>query len=66
MSAWDTVPRIPAPFRWGTQAPEELAERGRGLYLVTLYAECWGAYPMRDGLTGQGGKLLRVECAAKA
>jgi anti-sigma regulatory factor (Ser/Thr protein kinase) len=66
LSVWDTDPRIPAPFRWGTPAPEELAERGRGLYLVTLYAECWGAYPMRGGLSGQGGKLLWVECAAKA
>ncbi|MGW1843292.1 ATP-binding protein [Streptomyces sp. NPDC001966] len=67
MSVWDTDPHIPAPFRWGAPAPEELAERGRGLYLVTLYAECWGAYPMRGGgLPGQGGKLLWVECAAKA
>ncbi|WP_406501275.1 ATP-binding protein [Streptomyces sp. NBC_01590] len=67
MSVWDTDPHIPAPFRWGAQAPEELAERGRGLYLVTLCAECWGAYSVRaGGLPGQGGKLLWVECAAKA
>ncbi|MEU0629089.1 ATP-binding protein [Streptomyces sp. NPDC005989] len=66
MSVWDSDPHIPAPFRWGAGKPEELAERGRGLYLVTLYAECWGAYPMRGGLPGQGGKLLWVECAAKA
>ncbi|GAA1312926.1 ATP-binding protein [Streptomyces sanglieri] len=65
LSVWDTDPRIPAPFRWGMPPPEELAERGRGLHLVTLYAECWGAYPMRGGLPGQGGKLLWVECAAK-
>ncbi|MFJ3587747.1 hypothetical protein ACIQUY_18455 [Streptomyces sp. NPDC090231] len=45
--------------------PAELAEGGRGLYLVTLYAECWGAYPMRGGLPGRGGKPLRVECAAE-
>lgn len=66
LSVWDTDPHIPAPFRWGAQTPEELAERGRGLYLVTLYAESWGAYPMRGGLPGQGGKLLWAECAAKA
>ncbi|MEV1041789.1 ATP-binding protein [Streptomyces sp. NPDC050204] len=67
LSVWDTDPHIPAPFRWGgPQTPEELAERGRGLYLVTLYAESWGAYPMRGGLPGQGGKLLWAECAAKA
>lgn len=65
LGVWDTDPRIPAPFRWSEQAPAELAERGRGLYLVTLYAECWGAYPMRGGLPGRGGKLLWVECAAK-
>ncbi|MFJ7201744.1 MULTISPECIES: ATP-binding protein [unclassified Streptomyces] len=66
LSVWDTDPHIPAPFRWGAATPEELAERGRGLYLVTLYAESWGAYPMRGGLPGQGGKLLWAECAAKA
>ncbi|MEV6165132.1 ATP-binding protein [Streptomyces sp. NPDC052052] len=65
LSVWDTDPHIPAPFRWTPEAPAELAERGRGLYLVTLYAESWGAYPMRSGLPGQGGKLLWVECAAK-
>ncbi|MGW1654926.1 ATP-binding protein, partial [Streptomyces atratus] len=65
LSVWDTNPHIPAPFRWAAEAPAELAERGRGLYLVTLYAESWGAYPMRGGLPGQGGKLLWVECAAK-
>lgn len=26
MSVWDTDPHIPAPFRWGAPAPEELAE----------------------------------------
>ncbi|MEE1768008.1 ATP-binding protein [Streptomyces sp. JV185] len=66
LSVRDTDPHIPAPFRWGASTPEELAERGRGLYLVTLYAESWGAYPMRGGLPGQGGKLLWAECAAKA
>ncbi|MFJ7194598.1 MULTISPECIES: ATP-binding protein [unclassified Streptomyces] len=66
LSVRDTDPHIPAPFRWGAATPEELAERGRGLYLVTLYAESWGAYPMRGGLPGQGGKLLWAECAAKA
>lgn len=65
LGVWDTDPRIPAPFRWSAQAPQELTERGRGLYLVTLYAESWGAYPMRGGLPGQGGKMLWVECVAK-
>ncbi|MFC9621003.1 ATP-binding protein [Streptomyces sp. NPDC056930] len=66
LSVWDTNPHIPAPFQWTAEAPAELAERGRGLYLVTLYAESWGAHPMGTGLPGQGGKLLWVECAVKA
>ncbi|MFB7919035.1 ATP-binding protein [Streptomyces sp. NPDC056061] len=61
----DTSPRIPAPFRWAPAAPAEAAEQGRGLYLVTLYAESWGAIPLRRGLPGRGGKLLWVECAAE-
>ncbi|MFF9350707.1 ATP-binding protein [Streptomyces sp. NPDC014734] len=61
----DTSPHIPAPFRRVADTPTELAERGRGLYLVTLYAESWGAVPLRRGLPGRGGKLLWVECAAK-
>ncbi|MFF3731253.1 ATP-binding protein [Streptomyces sp. NPDC002476] len=83
----DTSPHIPAPFRRSAGVPAELAERGRGLYLVTLYAESWGAVPLSDGgvggggrperapqaaevpdrsvLSGQGGKLLWVECVAK-
>ncbi|MFF2330171.1 MULTISPECIES: ATP-binding protein [unclassified Streptomyces] len=65
LSVRDTDPHIPAPFRWSAEAPAELAERGRGLYLVTLYADSWGAYPLSGGLPGQGGKLLWVECAAK-
>ncbi|MEU1472948.1 ATP-binding protein [Streptomyces sp. NPDC005761] len=65
LGVWDTEPHIPAPFRWNAEPPGELTERGRGLYLVTLYAESWGAYPMRGGLPGQGGKLLWVECVAE-
>ncbi|MEK8144312.1 ATP-binding protein [Streptomyces sp. M10(2022)] len=65
LSVWDTNPHIPAPFSWSAEAPSVLAEGGRGLYLVTLYAESWGAYLMDSGLPGQGGKLLWVECAWK-
>lgn len=85
----DTSPRIPAPFRRSPGTPAELAQRGRGLYLVTLYAESWGAVPLSGGgggggsggrsehavvhgglpsrgiPSGQGGKLLWVECATK-
>ncbi|MFF2958020.1 ATP-binding protein [Streptomyces sp. NPDC057963] len=65
LSVWDTDPRVPAPFHRSAEVPTELADRGRGLYLVTLYAASWGAYPLRGGLPGQGGKLLWVECEAK-
>lgn len=72
----DTSAHIPAPFRWSAEAPAELAERGRGLYLVVLYAESWGVVPLPGralpgrglpgrGLPGQGGKLLWVECVSK-
>ncbi|MEU9762532.1 ATP-binding protein [Streptomyces sp. NPDC047985] len=52
----DTSPHIPAPFRWSAATPTEMAERGRGLYLVTLYAESWGAVP----LYGRGGRPERA------
>ncbi|WP_326698914.1 ATP-binding protein [Streptomyces sp. NBC_01754] len=61
----DTDPHIPAPFNWNAEAPAVMAERGRGLHLVTLWAESWGAYPVGGGLPGQDGKLLWVECTGK-
>ncbi|MET7369302.1 ATP-binding protein [Streptomyces sp. NPDC005566] len=63
LSVWDTNPHIPAPFSRPTETPPVLAERGRGLHLITHWAESWGAHPMGSGLPGQGGKLLWVECA---
>ncbi|MFJ8766390.1 ATP-binding protein [Streptomyces clavifer] len=66
LSVQDTHPHIPAPFSRRAEAPDALAERGRGLHLVTLWAESWGAYPAGGGLPGQGGKLLWVECGGKA
>ncbi|HBF83645.1 MAG TPA: hypothetical protein DD420_28085 [Streptomyces sp.] len=63
LSVRDTDPHIPAPFSWSVEPPSDMAERGRGLHLVSLWAESWGAYPMDGALPGQGGKLLWVECA---
>ncbi|MCX4533740.1 MULTISPECIES: ATP-binding protein [unclassified Streptomyces] len=63
LSVWDTNPDIPPPFQGGGKAPTALAECGRGLHLITLWADSWGAYPLRGGLPGHGGKLLWVECA---
>ncbi|WP_406147154.1 ATP-binding protein [Streptomyces sp. NBC_01012] len=72
VGVWDSNPEIPAPFAGGAQAdpyapaePYALAERGRGLHLVRECADSWGAYPIRGGLPGQGGKVLWVECAGK-
>lgn len=62
LSVWDTNPHIPPPFSLRAQPPSLMAERGRGLHLITLWAESWGAHPMGSGLPGQGGKLLWVEC----
>lgn len=61
----DTDPHIPAPFGWSVETPAAMAEHGRGLHLVTLWAERWGACPVGEGLPGQDGKLLWVECAWK-
>ncbi|MFD9501061.1 ATP-binding protein [Streptomyces sp. NPDC060035] len=63
LSVWDTNPHIPAPFSRRAETPSAMAESGRGLHLVTRWAESWGAHPMGSGLPGQGGKLLWVECA---
>ncbi|MDQ0794947.1 ATP-binding protein [Streptomyces sp. B1I3] len=67
VGVWDSCPEIPDPFGGGgvAEAPEVLAERGRGLYLVQEYADSWGAYPIRGGLPGQGGKVLWVECVGE-
>ncbi|MFE6935512.1 ATP-binding protein [Streptomyces sp. NPDC057699] len=70
VGVWDSSPEIPDPFGADTgagtaNAPAGLTERGRGLYLVREYADSWGAYPIRGGLPGQGGKVLWVECAGK-
>ncbi|MFJ9079775.1 ATP-binding protein [Streptomyces sp. NPDC102278] len=64
VGVWDTNPAIPAPF---TEAPgppdaddtDTAAEDGRGLLLVRLCAERYGAYRL-DG--AHRGKLLWVEC----
>ncbi|WP_031085652.1 ATP-binding protein [Streptomyces sp. NRRL WC-3549] len=65
LSVRDTDPHVPAPFSWGVETPAAMAERGRGLHLVTLWAESWGAYPTGGELPGQDGKTLWVECAWK-
>ncbi|MFC9249394.1 ATP-binding protein [Streptomyces sp. NPDC057136] len=69
LGVWDTNPEIPEPFArggvGGVRASSPLSERGRGLHLVSMCADSWGAYAMCGGLPGQGGKLLWVECAWK-
>ncbi|MFB8119200.1 MULTISPECIES: ATP-binding protein [unclassified Streptomyces] len=65
VGVWDSNPEIPDPFGGGAVGtPCALSERGRGLLLVRECAASWGAYPIRGGLPGQGGKVLWVECAA--
>ncbi|MER5811912.1 ATP-binding protein [Streptomyces sp. NPDC002033] len=56
VGVWDTSPDIPSPF--GPE-PAEDAEAGRGLVLVRLCADRYGAYRL-DG--AHAGKLLWVEC----
>ncbi|WP_434594187.1 ATP-binding protein [Streptomyces sp. A5-4] len=65
LSVWDTNPDIPAPFNGSLPplpVPGSLAESGRGLQIVRLCADSWGACLLGDGLPGSGGKLLWVEC----
>ncbi len=61
VGVWDTNPAIPAPFGGETAAPGAApeAEDGRGLVLVRLYADRYGAYRL-DG--AHAGKLLWAEC----
>ncbi|AVZ73886.1 hypothetical protein SLUN_18575 [Streptomyces lunaelactis] len=53
----DANPEIPPPFKGALSPPGADAERGRGLHLVELCADRWGACPLQ-----RGGKLLWVEC----
>ncbi|MEN8650058.1 hypothetical protein ABCR94_05290 [Streptomyces sp. 21So2-11] len=56
---------IPSPFNGSLPTltmPGCLAESGRGLQIVRLCADSWGACLLGDGLPGSGGKLLWVEC----
>lgn len=67
VGVWDANPEIPPPFRGPLpEDPDAGAERGRGLFLVRLCADNWGAYELQGGLHGRNGKLLWVECAGKA
>lgn len=61
LGVWDANPEIPPPFKGVLSPPGADAERGRGLHLVELCADSWGAYPLGGGLPGQGGKVLWVE-----
>ncbi len=66
VGVWDSDPRIPAPFDTSPSdrvplAPPD-AEGGRGLRLVQEYADCWGGWPLSDGMLDRGaGKLLWFE-----
>ncbi len=66
MSVWDTNPQIPPPFDRGPEPFRPMAvppdgESGRGLFLVSHYADDWGGRPLGDDPFGQGGKLLWCE-----
>ncbi|MER6999100.1 ATP-binding protein [Streptomyces sp. NPDC000410] len=65
VGVWDSNPDIPPPFKGGAAPrPPDDQERGRGLHLVQMLADNWGAYPLGAGgpLGEGGGKLLWVEC----
>ncbi|MFI5806635.1 ATP-binding protein [Streptomyces sp. NPDC051561] len=66
VGVWDTSPFIPAAFDKGADEPWEGAESGRGLFLVRLCADDWGAHLLGDSLFGCNGKLLWAECGPAA
>jgi anti-sigma regulatory factor (Ser/Thr protein kinase) len=68
IGVWDSSPEIPPPFDGGLPNPlgsPALAEGGRGLQLVRLCADDFGAYRL-GGESGHTGKLLWVECVQRA
>jgi anti-sigma regulatory factor (Ser/Thr protein kinase) len=68
VGVWDSNPEIPAPFNASRPAPPAsgtLTEYGRGLQLVQMCADSWGAYHLGGGRPARGGKLLWVECVRK-
>ncbi|MFD0212173.1 ATP-binding protein [Streptomyces hirsutus] len=70
VGVWDSHPHIPAPFDGppgdrGALAPAG-AESGRGLRLVTEYADSWGGWALGDGVLGRSaGKLLWFEVGGR-
>jgi anti-sigma regulatory factor (Ser/Thr protein kinase) len=70
VGVWDTSSYIPAPFDQppGVRVPPAPADAlgGRGLVLVREYADCWGGWPLGDGLLDRGaGKLLWFEVGGR-
>ncbi|WP_156727517.1 ATP-binding protein [Streptomyces apocyni] len=67
VGVWDSNPDIPPPFQGMGRAPDECAESGRGLFLVQLCADEWGAYSLAGDDFGWRwpGKLLWVEFRVK-
>ena len=61
LGVWDANPEIPPPFKGALSPPGADAEHGRGLHLVELCADSWGACPLQ-----RGGKLLCVECGGES
>ncbi|WP_311203248.1 ATP-binding protein [Streptomyces gossypii] len=56
LGVWDTDPQPPR-----AAAPDNEREGGRGLLLVTVYADKWGWFPLGDGLSGARGKYTWCE-----
>jgi anti-sigma regulatory factor (Ser/Thr protein kinase) len=54
---WDACPQLPVL----TQA-DEYAESGRGLFLVAMFSDRWGAYPTPQ----TGGKVVWAVCGTNA
>ncbi|MFF6999444.1 ATP-binding protein [Streptomyces sp. NPDC008313] len=66
VAVWDSDPRVPDGYGAVPARAREEDERGRGLHLVRVCADAWGAHVFEgsrgDGGVVGGGKLLWAEC----
>lgn len=61
LGVWDASPEVPAPFAGLPRRAAPDDEGGRGLRIVAVCADAWGATALP-----QGGKLLWVELGGRA
>lgn len=61
VSVWDPAPGLPVVCGGPRPGPPADADHGRGLLLLDLLADRWGACPLGDSPWGPGGKTIWFE-----